>query len=1176
MSQQDTNLLKGIFNSLGASGVLYQKLDQVIKNVEKTSQQQQVAQVATGNSTTVVNNTDILLKETNKKLDNITNVLARLAGSTSSSVNGLGLDSTTIKGIGMGVSSISSGLVTFTLVPQSTIQKFLTFITGYLDVFSNSSTSSQATESAKTIEIIGGSIGGLSSGLIKIAMNPFVERGVRKVGLVIQGIMKVLADVNTNVDGAVKGAEALTGMITFLRGFLVAIAGAALASVIALAAMPLIAAAVGGLGLIFTIVGLAAPQIAAGAMAMTAVASGLRAFAGGIALAALAVYAIATIEPGLILAIPLVIGAYAGIFALIGMVDGKIKQGSRAMIWVGLGLAGISLGLLVFAEMVERVGKKLREDNFVAGIAKVGLVVGGIALVFGLLGVADNYIIKGSIAAAAMGLGLWALSIGLGKFIPAIQDIDVGKGFKAALVIGGLGLTFAGLGQFWVSIGKGLLVGWAMSYVLGELGPAIKKFTEDVENVGLEQALKGIGAILTIALTFAAVGNPITVGFTLMGAAAMATVGLSISSVAKGIRDWNDTVSESDLAYFIPNSKGESVFFNVIRGIASGFAAAGTDSPSPNLLSMLTGIELGPNNVSRGISSVLDAGDAMKSVGEGLVAFNDLTKKIPQGLGEFDSQKRTGSGLIFDVFKAVTMVNAAFASIGMSSNTNNSLLGVIFGTDFKDSDTEEGIDSVMGTGDALKSVAMGLIEFSKLSDDIFGGGANTFKVSGDIASGGGVLSKIFNTITAVRMAFGEVGKKDNGTNWMKLFSGADMGATPTERGIASVRDLGKILTGVAEGLTSFANINNIKLVESYDSNGKPIYSSESIPLTKIISNIQTVFSDTPGVGILSVFKQLGENEDFTSGFMGIGGGEPKGPISRGVKSLQGIGEILSGVAEAFKIFSEKNVQDSAEEIKKQIASIVTGIIYIFSNNEEQISKFQDITGNDDFVTGFENVIDILTKITNLNSGGKEGESAIYAAMIGAGDGLKYFIEATSSLGNTLIKSLGNNGIAKLVIYTAQFEKMAKAADKFEKFVKSFTQFSKDTGVFVKNLNTLTNETTSNFVKISDSLDKLSKIDVKQLTQVVELQTAVIKNDREAEEIKRAIIQPPTDPAVTSVSANPGTEITKTPETAKPVTVTQSSNQVSIDRVIIEAVKAALTGLTISEMKVMKLVDQTPK
>ena len=74
--------------------------------------------------------------------------------------------------------------------------------------------------------------------------------------------------------------------------------------------------------------------------------------------------------------------------------------------------------------------------------------------------------------------------------------------------------------------------------------------------------------------------------------------------------------------------------------------------------------------------------------------------------------------MIGRIGRVISMVSKVFSEIGGSANEGTSLTKLIFGGDFKKSDTEEGINAVMKSGRALKSVATGLKDFDSYTSEL--------------------------------------------------------------------------------------------------------------------------------------------------------------------------------------------------------------------------------------------------------------------------------------------------------------------------------------------------------------------------------------------------------------------------------------------------------------------------
>src|SRR5690606_33291877 len=103
--------------------------------------------------------------------------------------------------------------------------------------------------------------------------------------------------------------------------------------------------------------------------------------------------------------------------------------------------------------------------------------------------------------------------------------------------------------------------------------------------------------IKSLASAFAI--NPIDLALIIPSSIAIGAAGLALSSVTSAIREWTTVdFTEED---------GKRLMA-AIGSISAAFAqAGGSEGTKGSVLSFLTGIDLSPNNVERGIDSVMNA-----------------------------------------------------------------------------------------------------------------------------------------------------------------------------------------------------------------------------------------------------------------------------------------------------------------------------------------------------------------------------------------------------------------------------------------------------------------------------------------------------------------------------------------------------------------------------------------
>ena len=1079
------------------------KMEFLLEKVEKNTSKEDGAGGAEMQTTAVSASQDMMsyLKSLDDKAAKTNQLLEQLIGKFDGVASGENVDATggeSLSGIGKGLSSIIKSAFLFSAVPPITRKSYIEFIRELILAVAGKDANGKDMLTSDEMDSLGALLGGVAG-----VINKFTENVVsttlklqlalkldlpEKIGTLINRIVDSVSIGKSEKDTSDK-IKAVSDVLTLLDKITITLplklmlaAPLWIGAAVAMVPMMLV---VGSLQMFFNWIGskTTADNVENGTTAIKGIGMGLAVL--GIALLGFGAV-VSYLGPGQLLMAVSVLAATSLAFVLVGKVAPDIDKGTEAVGAIGISLAVLGLGIYGMVFFLKKTGDLLGEKGsnilIAAGVA-VGIVaVAGLAYYF--VGKFATNIALGALAVGAIALSLGVLGWGMNTFFSNIAGIiGMGKenGFMAvakgaAVVIGalvGFGLAYFFIGQAALAIAAGALAVAGIGLSLAVFGFGLKKTMEFTEGTDYDR-LTDLGlAIGGLAIEFALIGNPITLIPLYAGIGAVTAMGIALWSVAKGIRYFYQTTLDipfgdvEDTSTLLGRIKQSTV------GIASAFAAVGSagGERSGGLLGLLTGIKLGPNMVETGILSVLRAGDALISVSKGLKIFQGNINGIKSvdgtpGIGVFNPDDPTMStGLIGDIYNAVSMVSKAFGAIGQSGNTGTSLTKILFGNDFKKSDTEVGIDSVLNAGKALSSVAEGLLKFQDTTAK-FAGQQDAFvlNITTDgsgvrTAEGNGLLAKIFNTISAVHQVFGAIGAEDEGTSYLKILTGTDFGSTPTEKGIASVRDLGKVLSGVSEGIIAFAQVSGegIPIINGYDKNGKPIFDkTKKITLQQVVDGIRKVFSDTEG--ILVPFKELGMQEDFTSGFLGMGGGDPKGPIGKGVKALQGIGPTLSGVVGILKLFTEKNAPD-VNKANAAISGIFNAILNVVQGEDKKdlFESFSDVFNDKDVVESFRNFTKLTQGLVSLSGQAGGGITKVYTEV------------------NSAVNMVGTN--QNFTKFAAVIKSLAGVATPFEKFTKSFTKFSQDMGVFKTNFSVMNKDGIMAFKQWSDSIVNVSKVEV---------------------------------------------------------------------------------------------------
>ncbi len=880
-----------------------------------------------------------------------------------------------IKMLGGGASSLAFGLLTFMLVPKGAIRKFSSTIKEIMAVFDDLDTK-KIKEGSEAFEKIAANIGKFARGLAAAA---FLLIPGYVGALLLKATLKILLPtfemIGKKSKVISKGADALglmgDSLIKFAKGLVVV----AIASIIGIVMAPVILLTVVLFAGAFALLGKFDRPIRQGARALLLMGRSLVFFSAGLVLFALASLFI-LLNPIILLAMVGTLVLISGAFALIGLFDKQIRKGAVGLLIMGLSLIVFSVGYLVFAMVTKDITLKR------LGIQSAILI--GVGAAVAAAGLLASQLIKGAIGVAAMGLGLLVFSLGYLPFAKVTEDMtlkDVGVQSGILLALG-LEFAAAGAGALFILAGSAAFAAVGISLAVLSGGLALFKavgFTEDDASamtttlVGIKSAF--LGNADADEGFFAKLGGAITGAVDAVrmveAAAGFTAAGIALTTLSFGLNKfkevgWNDELSKE--------------LVTMLNGVTTAFALAGSSEqvPSSSFFGQMFGFKR--TAVEEGINSVLGAGRALKDIAKGLKEFQSL---IDSGVsfGQPDGNGNYEEGTLgYAVTNTVGFIRTAFAAVANEGNVQG---GGFFDTLFnvKQNKVQEGIQSVMGTGKALKDIAEGLKSFQALID----GGVQFGQPDANGRYAPGTLGyAVTNTVGFVSEAFAAVASQGN------VQAGGIMGSlfgiekNKVAEGIDSVKGAGQELTNIATGLKTFQdmvdqNINwdtlagavkkSITFVgEAFASiggmeqeDGWFIFSWDENLVQKGVESVKGAGEQLNLIanGLKSFQDMISNNVDFEKlgytikntlmfvgdAFMAIGGKEQEDStglsslfgiswdenlVQKGIENVKGAGKELENIAKGLQAFTGlKNPQAIAKSIKEIFTSIGDTFTYYY-------------------------------------------------------------------------------------------------------------------------------------------------------------------------------------------------------------------------------------------------------
>jgi len=250
------------------------------------------------------------------------------------------------------------------------------------------------------------------------------------------------------------------------------------------------------------------------------------------------------------------------------------------------------------------------------------------------------------------------------------------------------------------------------------------------------------------------------------------------------------------------------------------------------------------------------------------------------------------------------------------------------GTDqYSPDEVKAGIAATRGMGDILVNVAKGVAAFATMR--YVDSDGKEIRIGPEEQAK--AVENIKMVMSTVPQAFGAIGSSTTslGRFASKLIEGATGFSIPTsgeysaeavKSGIEAVGGMGEILVNVAAGVKAFAEGTYTDI----NGNKVQIKPEDLKPGGFIFDNIKAIITSVAGV-----FGSLGAKN---SGFFGTDEYD-EDDVKSGIDAVQGMGGILSGVAEFLKAFSEsKGVADS-EKIKNFLTGIMDAVTQLAVAND---------------------------------------------------------------------------------------------------------------------------------------------------------------------------------------------------------------------------------------------------
>jgi hypothetical protein len=856
-----------------------------------------------------------------------------------------------------------------------------------------------------------------------------------------------------------------------------------------------------------------------------------------------------SVTPMDVLFVGLTVATFGLIFFVMGKEFTNILKGAFAVAAIGLGVALLGLGLLIYKQV----------NLSWEAAAMLGVIITGLGLAMYVAGKFSTEILKGAGAMAAASAAIIVLSIGLLIYSKANLSME-----SVAI----LGAVIAGLGIAMAIAGTGPVPGFIMA---GSAAMIVASAAVIVLATGLliyKQSGFQMQDALTLGATVGILGTEMGLfglasPFIIAGSAAMMVAGIALLPLTLGLAAFKASGFTKDdgtnltaalgsvvngfLGGEMPGGLIASLKFAaaaaarsalllitvppmILAGAAlmlivpalsefkkAGFTQSDADSIEYMLGSVVRafgivtdtdrqkamGFNVNPSDLFFGIMSLSGAGRVLSGLAQGVQSWANLevtewevinpgTKDAKLVIkGKRKLNKTDFENAAFGIASVINAISEPFAKVGRLEKgqpSGDPIFDAIFGGGF----VSAGIDALSRSGDTLVNLAKGVQAWANLEIteyEVVGAGTKNAKIVPKSVRKMNTMDFAMAS-TNIGMVIGFLANEFAKIGRMEMNTEGIFSGGVVKKGIESIAGLGDNLLSIAEVITKMANMeiveNEVKIID-----GKAQLVPKSVKKITPAEMAMAAKSIGEITGFLAKeIAKIGEMESNSEGFFA------DGYVSKGKEAIAGLGQNLSSMADTIIKMANSEITEYKVNEKGELVPVSTRKM-----------------GDSDFTKASENIGKILgivvDKMAEVGKKVEENESVVNKA-IGAlpnmtqvlADAAKP-IEVWSKLKDT--DKIGNSMVNFLetikMVFDPEKSKTISDTDKY------FTSFTSNIEKIASPENTL-DKVATNVDRIQKSMkllkETINQMDLKKLTLTDSLMKSIALLSKNPEAIASAI------------------------------------------------------------------------